>query len=426
MVKQEDVVKLIKDGFDLELISFELDIPMERLVQLKGKLENTGNKKIVTKVTKMEIMREKYNDLYFQSSSKKVQLSKQIPSKDIELTEKIIVDIDEKISEIKKSPQSIRGANLNILAYLKKIDNVEMKLEQAERLIDLLSSKELRSEKDTLIYLNTARKKIISKFAKIISDKVSQSESIEELEDLKRIISETIVQNKHVSIENVRDAISRKIANIKQKQVLDRMKNDIPNSIMQIITDLANGKLDIKTANEIIEAEAQKRVSNKPKTYFSLTEEQEKRQILIQVRKTIREQGDKYKVQDPELTIVQLQELCMGEKEQAVSAVVNNLISSKKFNQAREICERHLGKEEKLIVRLKNEIRNAEISQFVLDGINRKGTLEEETAYFNLIERGLERFKVRAESISLGKSEDGLKDITLADIWPNSKEEKAR
>ena len=67
MVKQEEIVKLIKDGFDLELISFELDVPMEILVQLKHELENTGNKKNSDEVTKMEQMRQKYKELFLKS-----------------------------------------------------------------------------------------------------------------------------------------------------------------------------------------------------------------------------------------------------------------------------------------------------------------------------------------------------------------------
>lgn len=44
------------------------------------------------------------------------------------------------------------------------------------------------------------------------------------------------------------------------------------------------------------------------------------------------------------------------------------------------------------------------------------GTEEEERRYFELIEKGLKMGNVKLGSISLGKSKDGLRTITLADI----------
>lgn len=75
------------------------------------------------------------------------------------------------------------------------------------------------------------------------------------------------------------------------------------------------------------------------------------------------------------------------------------------------------------IKRLKKEIRNDEISNIVLKVINMRGIdIEEERIYFELIEKGLKMGNIKLEEISLGKSQDGLKFITLADIWEGKKQ----
>lgn len=45
------------------------------------------------------------------------------------------------------------------------------------------------------------------------------------------------------------------------------------------------------------------------------------------------------------------------------------------------------------------------------------GTIEEERIYIEMIEKGLKMGNIKLGAISLGKSQDGSKDITLADIW---------
>lgn len=153
-----------------------------------------------------------------------------------------------------------------------------------------------------------------------------------------------------------------------------------------------------------------------------MTEEQEKRQILIQIRTAIMEKADRYRIKNPEDMVLQIKQLCGGDIEQAVRTVVENLINRKDFETAKNICDRFSVKDEneqikKYMRSLKNQIKNAEIGDIVLKGINMKGTAEEEREYFELIERGLKRGNVKLGAISLGKSQDGLRNITLADIW---------
>ena len=97
--------------------------------------------------------------------------------------------------------------------------------------------------------------------------------------------------------------------------------------------------------------------------------------------------------------------------------LLNNLIYLK------NVCDKFGGKDREKSIRdyvdrLRKEIRNAEIGDIILKGLNMEATPEEEKSYIELIERGLQRGNVNLRAIPLGKSKDGLKDITLADIWP--------
>ena len=141
------------------------------------------------------------------------------------------------------------------------------------------------------------------------------------------------------------------------------------------------------------------------------------------------EQPEKYHIENPKVTIKQMQELCGGDLEQSIRTVVNNLIRSKDFERAKEVCDRFSIKDNdnqipKYIRTLKNGIRNAEIGDIVLKGLNMRGAEEEDRAYFELIEKGLKMGNVKLSSVPLGKSQDGLKNIYLSDIWEN--QEKIR
>ena len=49
--------------------------------------------------------------------------------------------------------------------------------------------------------------------------------------------------------------------------------------------------------------------------------------------------------------------------------------------------------------------------------INMNGSEEEEIANYQIIEKGLEMGNIKLDTVVLGKSKDGLRTITLADVW---------
>lgn len=86
----EQIKKLIKKGFDPELISFELDIPIEKVKQCELELELETSKKLNLSKnysdreknksknkqarSEMELMRERYKKLFFQGNQIEVEI----------------------------------------------------------------------------------------------------------------------------------------------------------------------------------------------------------------------------------------------------------------------------------------------------------------------------------------------------------------
>ena len=445
MIKQnevEEIKKLIRSGFDLDLISFEFDIPIQQLRQLKKELENLearekkgtiiahnvpdkGKKKSKKTQSEMEQMRQKYRKFYFRSNEDIIKQPKQLSQRDIEVINKVIAVVEEKVEAIKGLSKKERReiAVTIILPELKKVENYDLPIEYAERLNVLINSSELQginvdiSDKAD-ISVKATKRKMACQLAEAINFKQYDVEDIEELKILASKITVGMEREIPTLAVAVKNRIVSKISSIRQKNAIDRIKNDIPESIISVITALTRGKIDIEKACLIIDEESEKRLTGKPKTKFGLTKEQEKKQVLNQIKTVIAERADQYPIQDPKAVVLQIQQLCGGTIGQATAIVVKNLIARKDFETATSICDKYLGNDVGSLS-IRNEIRNARIADLVLKGINMNGTVEEETAYFKLIEKTIKDEKVSLEAIALGKSKDGLRNITLANIWVN-------
>lgn len=443
----KEIKNLIKKGFDLELISFELDIPIEKVRQYKLELENEGKDELVrvyrAKKTrndenkhaykKMKQMRERYEKLFFRSNKTEAKIPNTLQKQDVELINSVIAEIEEIVEKIKELSKKERkeGAS-DIIAKLNKIEKYQLTIEQAEKLYYLLESETLKklsltSTDKTDYYMNKNRRTILIKLSQTIDIAQAEIQDIEELKKLEKKITIKMQQNNPMILGTIKTKIRNKILKINQQKVSDKIRNDVPENIKSIIDELANGTLDIQEANRILDEEAIKKVESKPKNRFTLTEEQERRHSLIQIETILMEKPEQYNIENPEVTIMQIQELCNCGLDQAIRTVVKNLTSAKKFKKAKEVCDKFPSEDNeeqfnKYIMKLKKEIRNDEIGDMVLKGINMNGTYEEESAYFQLIEKGLKSGNIKLGAVSLGKSQDGSKNITLADVWPGEEQ----
>ena len=325
----KEIKNLIKKGFDLELISFELDIPIEKVRQYKLELESMRKndsvkhsaKEIIESKNKQahlkfEQMREKYEELFFEDGKVETKKTQKITNRDDKLINLIISQIEEIENEMKQLPKNDRRRNANlILTQLKKIEGYQLTINQAEKLNFLIQSEVLEglnlNPTDKInYYLKINKKTIVRKLIEAIDISQAETQDIEELKKLEKKITSKIQQSNPVITGTMRTKIKNKILRINQQKAIDKIRNDVPENIELIIKDLAKGTLDVQAANEILEDEAKKRVEGKPKTRFTLTEEQEKRQSLIQIKKILMENPEQYHIEKPEVTIMQIEELC--------------------------------------------------------------------------------------------------------------------
>jgi len=439
--KLEEIKELIKKGFNLDLIAFELDIPLSQIRQLKTEIEknkadNAENKKKYSQsYYKMSEMKQRYRRLFSsvedkdKSDPKKEEQSNMLSPKEIQVIQTVIENIKNKMQLIgnleRKEKRTIAR---EILDEYKKISKYQLTIEQIEELNALLSSKELENlgiditDKKSYSIIQI-RRKLTQELAEAVKDKQSEVMDISELQELERKFIPFEIKGNEILVGDVRRQISSKILKIQQQNEINKLRNDIPTNIEAVITDLVNGNIDIQGANEIIGEEAKKRVEGKPKTRFSLTEEQIRGQILLQIRTAIIERAEQYPIQNPEKAMLQIQQLCGGELGLNISTVVRNLTARREFETAKSICSKFSGEKVEADIKayikiLRDEIRNAEISDLVLTGLNQNEIPEKEAQCYELIKNGLEMGNVKLRAISLGKNADGSKNITLEDIWP--------
>ena len=446
--EKDEIKKLIKKNFDLELIYFELDIPIEEVEQCKKELEvkKSSTAKIYTAQEiierenrqahqRMEQIKERYRKLYFANNKgeEKGNQIKELTKEEIEKIDLIIDDAKKTIENLKEISKAEKKQIVKkMITQLKNIQKERLTVEQAEKLYILLQDEELKKMKKTTPELNyflyaidKLDKVALRKLVDAVNIAKQQSDDVEELKELDKRLTIEMQHKNYIVVSTAKNKIRDKIVKISQSK--GKKNIDIPKEIEEIIIDISKGVLDIENANRTIEYETKKRLENRPKTIFRLTEEQVKRQIFIQIKTALKDSPEQYYLENPERSILQMEQLMGGELEQNIRIVVDNLLELKDFERAKEVCNTFLNKSEEnsfitYIRTLKKQINNTELGDIILKGIKTTGTAREERAYLNLIEKGLKAGNVKLESISLGKSQDGLRKISLADVWTDEKQ----
>ena len=442
-LKREEIEELIKKGFDLKLISLEFDIPLEELEKIKAYLDAYKTKRRATSkesskkdekedniYDRIIQLRDRYNKLYNRMPNAEVPKMKSLSNEDLVSINLILQRIEDLLTKMQDMSKRDKR-NLvyeEILNPLQRITKTQLPLPQAEKCYVLLCSDLLNdlksSEKDLINYVVRKQRKILlNHFLKAIEYEQYNVHDREGLEKLSRKITPSIIQASPILGDAAKKKILQKINNIDQKEAIDRIRNNIPKDIKSIIIDLANGTIDVAKANVIIDKEAKNRVESKKGTKFRLTHEQERRQILMQIRAALSNNTDEFQIKNPEATILKLQELCNMELIDAIRVILKNLISRKSFVTAKGIIDEFANRTKgesltrKDIKSFKNEIRNAEISDMVMKIINSPEITNKEIEYFRIIENGINLGNVNLAAIHLGESKDDVHRITLEDIW---------
>lgn len=422
---KEKIKKIIKRGYNLKLISAELKIPIEELEMYKNEIEKENQDKTTTNIitrkntrivrdstpynehSRMLMLKDKYYKLYNKGSKNNfIAEKRKLTEQENDKLEKLFEKIKEELPEVTKVEIGINKRkkyakkfsiqleeNTDILPYFDKIEEIYLLFEQKTR----------------------------RAFAKAVYE---EAQSIDDIEMLKQFLNKIKnIKSKGIAIESYEREIKTKLDKLIEEQKQKDRRNNETDEIKMIAQQLADGKVNMEETNRIIDAEAKRRYENSPKNKFSLTEEKQRKQILVQLGKMLSTQGEKYKIVNPEATLELLQTLCEAKLEPALASVNDNLLSCYRFEEAKQLCKKYYGQNpSNLSIKLqKNKVKNAELSYLILRGIREINSLTEEKELYELLKNGLEMGNVKPESIDLGTNQDGSMKITLADILDEDK-----
>ena len=460
MVEIKQIEGLLKE-FDIELISFEMGIPLEKLkavqaqIQIENqkavkeetiKMESTDkiketlsdeNKKSRVAHARMKKMRRKYHELYTKGSGD-TNKAMQVPSdEDInfvnlklavlkEILEKLDYNSQENQSSIMKSDREKKTNEF--LSIIKSLRACRFTIQQAETLLILLEPKNIEKLTFGTLYkkdkgkdmLEKNRAEICRSLYANIDAKQSNTEDIEELKSLARVIARVKKGKDEIFLGALEGKLHNKINRLINEKAKEQRKCAISNEMESIIQSVISGTLNSDLANEVISLEAKKRVTSKPITKFSLTEDEEKKRILSQINFILQEMPEKYSLEDPMLAVKQLQKLHGITQAQAVWTVVTNLINADNLKGARELYNAYASANETML-KLEKKIACHEIGKIVVQILNEEQDWQKDEQYITTIEENIRRRKIPLSAIPLGKSKDGTVSIRLADIWVEDK-----
>lgn len=322
---KEEVKRLIQTGeFELELIAFEYDIPMETILEWKKELESQKVEKNYTTANNSGLQAEKRNAAIYAKAKEieqrylklyyDVKKNKNVSKNHLDITNK---QDDKKIELIKKTLflmkkkiKSLEGVSesnertilvkemlsnfINLDTYL-KLKNIVIPIDIIDDYIKILFSDEIQdfiqnaSTYESKRLINSAKNIIGYQLSRTIDNKLEESNDIEELQALLLKLTPELIKSS-ISLNSTKRKIESKIISLKQANKSNNLKNNISINMKSIITDLINGELDIQNANNLIDIEAKEiNRSRLVNNRFSITEEQDRKQILIQIRTAIRE-----------------------------------------------------------------------------------------------------------------------------------------
>ena len=379
--------------------------------------------------TKLQIMRKKYKIKYMsgiENFIEKGKRSRLTPKENEEINQKLLEMLDI-IDKFDVQDGNYIELIKSIVSCAKLVNEKNIDINQARQLIDIMKNDKIQyalkhCKPKIRGNVNKLKVRAQGKLVKNFEEEVGQASDLETLKELQKRVK-TYVQNGYEYMNAVNASISNKIQKLQMGEWNRQIREDIPKEIKLIISDIAKGKLDINIAKNIIAEQARKKIKGRKITRFSLTEEQERKQFLSKIDIALREQGLKYPIEDPEKTMQILQELTTTGLTMRLNIVVSNLLERKKFNQAKELCKKYERSKDNYedniyIYNLEKTIRNAEIGDIVYRAIYSDMSPEEETKFWISLQEGLRKGNVKMKSVPLGKTQDGLRNITLQDVWP--------
>lgn len=439
--KTETVVALLESGYPLEIISSELGIPLDEIKKLQNSIEIRQSRILANRTrvisgssfSKMQDIRKRYLELYYGDKD-----AKYIKRASVEESLKIdseIHNIEELFQLLENSNDVSEISNIikRVYSSFDRIKVLPANVFQSEIICNFFRSpvfisslnktmNNSKSNKNTVarkIY-NGYKRKSLSWFVDSLKVALFDCVSIEELKQLSKMATIKFESEDPISYSSVRARIRKRMLELEAKQKQIDIIEKMSPELNDVISAIAIGNVDHEKANQVIEVEKEK-IDTKS-SFNSMSDKTKKEKVFLAITLALREFPDKYPIQNPSKTVRDLSKIMGCSIDYATQLVVDNLISLKKFSQAKDTCMNFEFEEKDYIIKrrfesLKTKVELAEIGDIILKGIMTNGSIDEERRYIELIENGLNKANVDLKKVSLGKSRDGRKEITLDDIW---------
>ena len=422
-ISQKEVQELLAQGYDPKLIAFEFQLDINDIKILSNKPANkpqnrqkkAGEQETLSEEQLAKIvqkMRENYRDVFTPKQVVKAP-KKPMSPKQKEIVEDVIEKIDKIISDV-DSGKHVEPPRL--FAQTTRFKDYNLELDQILKIYNLLCTRQIKSiikYEDSLYTINAIRSGLITKCLHTVNAELEQVETIEELGRIERMIPKEFKDANGFTYTAIKSKIEIKRAEINRRQIQESKENNGQETIHQIASNILEGKFDSGDINERIDLEVKRLMEAKNNSPFALNEEQRRKQFKYQLKQRILERENEFNVSDTNAMLQGMQGV-FGSS--AVTLVVEILIKKGEFEKARKMCDSLLANTKEYsffsqISSLKNRIRNAEISNRVIEQMEKTGATKEEDA--NFIKWLLARLKtegIKPNDVTIG---DGQKSLAL-------------
>lgn len=438
MTIKEKAKQLIISGYDDDVISLVLGISRRDVEIIKKQNESPKRK------SKLQILRETYQSIYYDENN--------ISRKDViplskEKIEEINHFLDEIEHQIKNVQQRLYTKQNEMMTLIKKLcflDDLSLPLDIAERVYKLFPEKKKIYRIQDISYrqkLIERRNKYKTKYFASIEEYILEEDNIEVLNDLLEKIKKLFPDSQYTQGEAsvIQNKITKRMSYLKTNQNQLNQLQDVSNEVRKIAELIVGDEYDEEKIKEIILQESQvyleKRnkyikdslASDSIKSLQLLTLERAKKQIYYQIGNLIKSGSNNIvNIEDSYQRLVNINDNWSV----SLNIVIENLLVNKRFEEANNFVEmlfKRIKNPDYIKIRkqMKLKIRNSEISYFIMRGINaEEDSIDDEDKYYQLIEKGIEQSNISPISIVLGKTVDGLRNITWYDIMEKQKQKE--
>lgn len=321
---------IISEKYDLELISFEFDIPIEQLIEYKNKLSKRNNNETMNETEiDQDVSNDKINELF------------------------------ESLNQCQKE-RDIERIRKSITKLIKKIKTMKLSIEQCEFILNEIGNDFASMQ---------VKKSIELKYLDAIDQKVKEINDANKLKEIRRKLTPEVCKRNLIITDGLKIKIDMKLNKINSRNATEQLYENISPDILSIALDLARGVTKSEKAIELINNETQKRMQNSPKTVFQLNEKQQRKQVIMQIKGCLRRSANEFPIDNPNATIEQLQTLGDINQIDAIGIVIQNMIKRSKFEDARKLCDEYCTTKDREnpmyphISSIRNMIKSAENKQ---------------------------------------------------------------